>query len=79
MDGLVLGRIGHYFDAGNGSCSTALVVDVIDVGGKVGVNVKAWHGGGEEFTRTSVLHSGSPSKSDEISSFHLNRDCPWGR
>jgi hypothetical protein len=29
--------------------------------------------------RTSVLHSGSPSKSDEISSFHLNRDCPWGR
>lgn len=77
MEGLVLGRIGHYFDAGNGSCSTALVVHVF--AGGAAINLVAWHQGGEQISRTSVPVSTSPSKDDETSSFHLNRDCPWGR
>lgn len=81
-EGIVLGRIGHYFDAGNGSCSTALVVETVpglEPGQSGVITVKAWHHGGEEFTRTSVPVVGTPAASDSANSFHLNRSCPWGR
>jgi hypothetical protein len=78
---IVLARLGHYFDAGNGSCSTALIVDVIDDGETLGpdVNVQAWHHGGEPFSRTSVVVVDAPTAADDRNSFHLTRDCPWGR
>jgi hypothetical protein len=77
MEGLVLGRVGHYFDAGNGSCSTALVVNVFE--GDSLVNVTAWNHDGTPFSRTSVSLEAKPAIEDTASSFHLNRDCPWGR
>jgi hypothetical protein len=84
MEGLVLGRIGHYFDASYGSCSTAIVVDAAeDVGTEAShtdmANVAAWNRDGMSFSRTSVPVNATPSIEDTRSSFHLNRDCPWGR
>lgn len=82
---IVLGRVGHYFDAGNGSCSTALVVGTFpEATGEgdlvTGVNVQAWHHGGEPFTRTSVPVVVVIAAQDyHENSFHLTRDCPWGR
>lgn len=78
MDPIVLGRVGHYFDAGNGSCSTAIVVGTFD--GDTGlVNVQAWHRDGAPFSRTSVSLEASPSTDQSSNSFHLTRDCPWAR
>lgn len=83
-EGIVLGRVGHYFDAGNGSCSTALVVDAFvpdDAAEEESpaVNVVAWHHGGDQFSRTSVPVDAEPSTAAAANSFHLTRDCPWGR
>lgn len=80
MEGIVLGRVGHYFDAGNGSCSTALVVqtDVANTPPAI-VNVVAWHHDGDTFSRTSVPVDAEPSPDAAANSFHLTRDCPWSR
>lgn len=80
MDGIVLGRIGHYFNAGNGSCAAALIVDV-GVGSAVEgtVNLAGWFGSGDDFTRTSVPVNQTPTLEDEHNSFHLAQQCPWGR
>lgn len=78
---IVLGRVGHYYDAGNGSCATALVVDVA-VQGELDipvVNIQAWHHGGTPFSRASVPVVAHPSTDDSNNTFHLSRDCPWGR
>lgn len=81
MEGIVLGRVGHYFDAGNGSCSTAIVVEAFASpdGAPGAVNVTAWHHGGDSFSRTSVPVDAEPSPDAAANSFHLTRDCPWGR
>lgn len=74
---IVLGRVGHYFDAGNGSCSTALIVDAPS---QETVNVAGWNQGGTAFSRTSVPVDATPdTEADRANSFHLTRDCPWGR
>lgn len=78
---IVLTRLGHYFDAGNGSCSTALVVWA-GVTGELDipiVNVQAWHHGGEPFSREAVAVVAHPSTDDGANSFHLGRACSWGR
>lgn len=80
-EGIVLARLGHYFDAGNGSCATAIVVNT-DVSGELDIPVvtlRAWHHGGEEFGRTDVPVVAHPSTDDSNNTFHLTRDCPWGR
>lgn len=77
MDGIVLGRIGHYFDAGNGGCSTAIVVHVFD--GDSLVNLTVFNQGGTPVSRTSVSLEAAPAIEDTANSFHLNRDCPWSR
>lgn len=80
MDGIVLGRIGHYFDAGNGSCRTALIVGTFETAEGVQapiVNVTAWQHGGDPFTRTSVPVVAEPSAADTSNSFHLAQACPW--
>lgn len=75
-EGIVLGRVGHYHDAGNGSCSTALITHV----GDGWVNVAAWHAGGGSFPRTSVPVDAAPQPVDaDRNSFHLAQQCPWGR
>ena len=74
---IVLGRVGHYFDAGNGSCSTALIVQVHE--GATSINVAGWHHGGDQFSRTSVPVNATPGPDDSQSSFHLTRECPWSR
>lgn len=78
---IVLGRIGHYYDAGNDSCATAIVVDTHgpDGGAPTSVNVRAWHHSGEAFTRTSVPVDSSPSAEAQANSFHLTRDCHRAR
>lgn len=75
MEQLVLGRVVHYFDAGNGSCSTALVVDA----GPSVANLAVWNHGGTQITRVDVPHTAAPAIEDTESSFHFTRDCPWGR
>lgn len=85
MEGIVLGRLGHYFDAGNGSCSTALIIRTFDkeVSGRdwnaQKVNVAGWHHDGDAFSRTSVAINSTPSTDDSGNSFHLSANCPWSR
>ena len=82
MDGLVLGRIGHYFDAGNGSCRTALIVGTFSTteGQQAPiVNLTAWAHGGDPFTRSSVPVVQEPTVEDSSNSFHLGQSCPWAR
>lgn len=85
---IVLGRVGHYFDAGNGSCSTGLIVQTFEPpAGFEGaarpeptvVNVAGWNHDGAEFRRTSVPVDAAPTTEAHANSFHLTRDCPWGR
>lgn len=80
---IVLGRIGHYFDAGNGSCSTAIIVEadnsLDDADEAKLINVAGWHHGGDAFSRTSVPVDAAPTAEAAANSFHLTRDCPWGR
>lgn len=76
MGEMVLGRVGHYFDAGNGSCNAAIVVEVHT---PELVNVAGWNHGGTNYTRTSVPVDPSPTTEATANSFHLTRDCPWGR
>lgn len=65
---------------GNGSCSTALVVDTFGPdGAATGVNVAAWNHDGTPFSRTSVPVDPAPSTEAHANSFHLTRDCPFGR
>lgn len=75
MEGLVLGRVGHYFNAGNGACATALVVGVDEAT----INVVGWERDGDSFRRTSVPVVPTPALEDTAASFHLTRDCPWAR
>lgn len=77
-----LGRIGHYFDAGNGSCSTAIVVDTFGPADQesTAVNVNAWNHGTTAFSRTSVPVDPSPSTEATANSFHLaGPACPFGK
>ena len=77
---IVLGRIGHYFDAGSGGCQTAIVTQVWrDGADPASVNVAAWNHGGTQFTRSSVPIDQAPSADDEANSFHLAQGCPFGR
>ncbi len=80
---IVLGRIGHYFTAGSGTCSTAIVVETFGQAGEdgspaTGVNVAGWNHDGSPFSRTSVPVYAEKTEAS-VSSFHLNRDCPWSR
>lgn len=77
MERIVLGRIGHYFDAGNGGCSTAIVVHVFEDGDLV--NLTAFNQGGTPYSRTLVPLEVAPKIEDTSNSFHLTRDCPWVR
>lgn len=82
MDGIVLGRVGHYFNSGNGSCSVALVTDVTNPGqleGLIDVNVVGWTHGNSSFGHEDVPVVAAPTKDDTTSSFHFTRDCPWSR
>lgn len=77
MDGIVLGRIAHYFDAGNGSCSSAIVVDVHpDV---ARVNLTVFNHSGAPIVRTSVPVKPDPDRADVENSAHLAQTCPWKR
>lgn len=79
---IVLGRVGHYFDAGNGACQTALVTaafsseTVPDAGA---VNLAVWNHGATQTARASVPVDAAPTTEAKANSFHLTRDCPWGR
>lgn len=79
---LVLGRVGHYFNSGNGSCSTAVVVDVVgeaQIAAPARVNITGWSHDGEGFKHLDVPAVPAPTVEDTASSFHLTRDCPWSR
>jgi hypothetical protein len=73
---IVLTRAGHYFDAGNGSCSAATVCHVWS---ETVVNLQVLNGNGDAVSRTSVAVNATPAVEDTSNSFHLSRDCPWGR
>ena len=78
LDGLVLGRIGHYSygDSADGPvCLAALVTKVTPEGDGTIVNLAVWWSSGEPIQRTGV-RVGEPTST---ATFHLNRDCPWGR
>lgn len=74
---IVLGRVGHYFNSGNGACSTALIVEANADGEPV--NVAGWTHDGATFSRAAVPVVAAPTREDTASSFHLTRDCPWSR
>lgn len=78
---VVLARLGHYFDAGNGSCSTALVAEAFgpEEGEATAVNLAVFNHSGSHTTRTSVPVDASPTTEATANSFHLTRDCPWHR
>lgn len=67
---IVLGRIGHY--SYQSTCQTAIVVRA----GSPRLNLTVFQQDGQTEGRTSVL-CGRPR--DGEATFHLNRDCPWGR
>jgi hypothetical protein len=73
---IVLGRIGHY--TYESTCQTAIVTQVVAyTDGRTSlVNLGVWTHGGQQEPRTSVP-AGPPARAGE--SFHLTRDCPWGR
>jgi hypothetical protein len=73
---------GHYFDAGNGSCSAAVVTDTFAAladGIPSAVNVAGWNHGGTAFTRSSVPIDLAPNLEASANSFHLKEECPWKR
>lgn len=68
MEGIVLGRRGHYFTpnggedgAFGGSCQLADVVDVVTTNGPLGtyVNLTGWQHDGDSFTHEGVPVVGS--------------------
>lgn len=82
---IVLGRIGHYFTPTSsadeelaGSCQTATIAHVWRGADEQpsSVNLSVLEQSGRPFERTSVL-LGAPATGS--ASFHLTRDCPWGR
>jgi hypothetical protein len=68
---LVLGRIGHYSYAE--TCQTALVVKVQPDNS---VNVVAFDSDGDARPHLSVPTGGVNQGTE---TFHLTRECPWGR
>jgi hypothetical protein len=76
MEGLVLGRVGHYHvpNSDSGYCQTALVVEA---DGEV-VNLVAWTHTGDPEPHIGVP-VGPDLRSASVASFHLTRDCPWDR
>ena len=75
-------RLGHYFNPGNDSCQTALVVKVVDPGTHgtdSRVNLKVWDGDGDDDKRLDVPENTNPTTADTEASFHLSTNCPWGR
>lgn len=82
MEGIVLGRIGHYFDAGNGSCQTAVIVAVWadEYDDAPGVNLAGWQQDADDFKRFSVKVVAQPTIDDTENSFHLGGPaCPFGK
>ena len=81
MDHMVLGRVGHFHvpdGDGAGSCQVAIVAHVHPSadGGEL-VNVAGFQHDGEPFRHLDV-----PVYVEEgfaKASFHLTRDCPYGR
>ena len=77
-----LTRLGHYFNPGNDSCQTALVVKVVEQGvhgiDSV-VNLKVWDGDGDEYKRLGVRENTNPTTADTEASFHLSTHCQWVR
>jgi hypothetical protein len=88
MGEIVLGRIGHYYDPGSGACSAALVTHVYSAPGEgpetgagapiILVNLRVWQSDAEDQRRLSVPVAGDQPR-EGMATFHLNRDCPWGR
>jgi len=76
-DEIVLCRDGHYFNAGNGGCQAAKVAHVFGEG--AAVNIQVLDQSGQASTRTSVAVKPTPAIEDTSNSFHLTRQCPWGR
>lgn len=78
MEGIVLGRVGHYHvpNGEDGFCQTALVVDGAGADGEV-VNVVAWTHTGDPTPHIGLRVVQPPALG--FASFHLTRDCPWGR
>lgn len=86
-EGLNLTRMGHYFvpqgegagpdglPATFGSCQTAVVVGVNSHEDVTTVNLRGWTHEGEEFRHLEVATDADPRSA----SFHLSRDCPFGR
>lgn len=74
---IALGRVGHYCtsDGDAHRCETALVVHVWS---QETVNLAVFNVNGPSRGETSV-YVGSPESHREARSFHLNRDCPFGR
>ena len=87
-EGIVLGRVGHYHNPGARSCQTALVVladplDASHLDAPDGtVNLAVWQHDGEQFRREDVpvkAPNESLGEQGDVATFHLTRDCPWGR
>lgn len=87
MGEIVLGRVGHYHvpNSGDGYCQTALVTDATpaeagDIGDPVpAINVVAWSHQGDPTPHIGVPVASPPEGDQVAASFHLTRDCPWGR
>lgn len=78
-------RLGHYHTpsgAGeNGTCQTALVVDVVQQDPiRARVNLVVWQQDGEQDRRLDVQQD-DPMKGIERgeATFHLSSECPYGR
>jgi len=73
-------RLGHYFNPGNDSCQTALVVKVVKQGAIDSVvNLVVWDSDGDQTKHLDVQEYTNPQPSDESASFHLSASCPWQR
>lgn len=73
LEEIKLGRVGHY--SYQSTCQTAIVASVVGQR-PLAVNLLVVDSDGDSEKRKGVVVSGPQ---DGQATFHLNRDCPWGR
>lgn len=74
---LVLGRLGHYHvpGTGDGACQVAIVAHVTAWPAATSVNIAGFEHDGEPMRHLDVPVGGP----QDHATFHLTRDCPFGR
>jgi hypothetical protein len=77
MDGLILGRIGHYCTPRMGREAFACQAGIVTHVKGEEVNLRVYDADGDPFVRLDVLASLTPD--GEKATFHYTHDCPFGR